>query len=271
MLAQPFFSHDCFMNHTEQSTATCSAKYRSPKSLMVLPTLIVGWLSVLSAQAVQEQDFGQQRPATTTRAEHRFVISGEQQFKNQLLNRELNLLRSHSPTRTEIDVLDYQEQQLNEIVENYNRQIAELGREPGLKVNERASKIQELYDNTDHELNAALLPDQRKRLQQVALQSFGIAQGQEVFPIANLLGNSQVRSYLGIDTETAKKMRLKMQEENQKLLQEFAALREQANQAVLDVLSASERKKLEDLLGAPFDFGKMEQSVGGKIQEAGDK
>ncbi len=200
------------------------------------------------------------------------VISGKQNFGFRLLERQIELLKNYPPLISELNLSDSQTVAVREFLREYQQSINQMARDnQQLRNVDRATKLLEFHQQLDDKLTQILIPPQKERLQQLGLQSFGAAQGQEVMPFINLLGNPGFREHVGISSGTAQKLRLKMQEENRKLLQETAKLRKLAEEAVLAEMSEDDRNRFLQLFGDPYSFGKMEQSLGSRIQNSEDK
>jgi hypothetical protein len=127
----------------------------------------------------------------------------------------------------------------------------------GADPQERTKRYQEaakaLAAETEKRLQEIILPHQKRRLDQIALQSklrlgYGSARALTADDVAGELGISDEQKELLRQTEQelAKEIREKTQEFQKKLQAE-------TREKLLSVLSRSQRRKLERMLGEPFE------------------
>lgn len=191
---------------------------------------------------------------------------------NNLLARQLALAFSHPGVEKELDLVAYQKEQLRDLFYDYQKTLSELAqRFARMKQEDRLQLVGELVEKVDTELEKILLPEQRKRLRQISLQSIVPANNQGLAPFYAVLGNANYCERLGISVEAASQLQTKLREENEKFNAEVARLRAASLERVLDTLSPAEREALIDGLGTAFDFGGYELGRGGVFRNADDK
>jgi hypothetical protein len=233
--------------------------------------LMVGFL-IIAALGLSASLSAQTTPSSASDA---VLITGKQKFKNQLLMRELQLLRGHAPTSEHLQLVEHlklddsQKGELKQIDQEFQKEVGVVSGDRSLKITERARKIQSLLDDAERRMSEVLSPDQQKRLRQIALQSFGNAPDHDGLPIFNLFGHPDFKYYLDISEPTAALLKTKLQEEKLRLQKEIAKLKSETNQAVLSILSDEEKQRLADLLGEPFEFGTRPESGRSHTGKAG--
>lgn len=191
---------------------------------------------------------------------------------NNLLARQLALAFSHPGVEKELDLVAYQKEQLRDLFYDYQKTLSELAqRFARMKQEDRSQLVGELVEKVDAELDKILLPQQRKRLRQISLQSVVPANNQGLAPFYAVLGNASYCEHLGISGETASRLQAKLREENEKFRAEVDRLRAASLERVLDTLTSAEREALTEGLGTAFDFGGYELGRGGVFRNADDK
>ncbi|MFN9770813.1 MAG: hypothetical protein ACK56J_17265 [Planctomycetota bacterium] len=191
---------------------------------------------------------------------------------NNLLARQLALAFSHPGVEKELDLVAYQKEQLRDLFYDYQKTLSELAqRFARMKQEDRSQLVGELVGKVDAELEKILLPQQRKRLRQISLQSVVPANNQGLAPFYAVLGNASYCEHLGISGETASRLQAKLREENEKFRAEVDRLRAASLERVLDTLTSAEREALTEGLGTAFDFGGYELGRGGVFRNADDK
>jgi hypothetical protein len=191
---------------------------------------------------------------------------------NNLLARQLALAFSHPGVEQELDLVAYQKEQLRDLFYDYQKTLSEMAqRFARMKQEDRSQLVGELVKKVNAELEKILLPQQRKRLRQISLQSIVPANIQGLAPFYAVLGNASYCEHLGISVETASRLQAKLREENEKFNAEVNRLRAAALERVLDTLTSAEREALTEGLGTAFDFGGYELGRGGVFRNAEDK
>ena len=165
----------------------------------------------------------------------------------------------------EIEIIDDQKAELEKIQKEMQTKMSEayitLGDTKIEDPQERQKKYMEIYQElgkeTEERVSKLLLPHQKKRLTQIMLQ-MKLQQSGYGYGFAGALGGDDVAKELGITD--AQKEELKKKEEEvragmQKKYQEFyKKLQEETTKELMSVLTPAQRKKLEELTGAKFEW-----------------
>jgi hypothetical protein len=125
--------------------------------------------------------------------------------------------------------------------------------------NERREKYYEAYrelgKETEKKVREVLLDDQFERLRQILLQTRMRSMG---YGASSVLTGGDVAETLGLtdkQKEQIRKKEVEIRQEMQKKTQEFyKKLREEAREDLMGLLSEAQRKKLEELMGAKFEW-----------------
>ena len=105
-----------------------------------------------------------------------------------------------------------------------------------------------LSANTDEKVNEILLPHQRKRFDQLRLQTQMRNSG------AGALENEKLIEQLGITDEQREELKKKRAEVEEKLRQKLDQLRKEAQDEIFSVLTPAQRDTLKELVGREFEF-----------------
>jgi len=167
-----------------------------------------------------------------------------------------SLLRQED-VRKELELVEEQENELAQIGAEMREQMRELF--SGLRdvpAEQRREKMAELRDEFSQlaesmrsRVDAVLLPNQRDRLQQLMLQAQLRQQG-----TVSTLTSPQLAERLGLSDEQVEELKQKEAEVTAELQKEIQKLRAEAREKLLEVLSLSQRQKLEELLGQQVEF-----------------
>ncbi len=194
------------------------------------------------------------------------------QWDGNLLVRELQLAVGHPFVATELGLLPYQLEQLKELQYNIQNEITTAVREYSrVGAEQRNQQLQKVYANAREAADRVLLPRQTQRLRQLAIQSTAPHDNASAQSLVAILQNPMIRDHLGIDESIVKKLAEKARVENEKLQKEIQVLRERANAAVLAELPSNTQQQINDLVGAPFDFGNYELGRNGVFRRNDDK
>jgi hypothetical protein len=179
-----------------------------------------------------------------------------------------SMLLMNEKVREELDLVDDQVKALEELQEKAREKMTELfqdmrnggGGDRQQAFEELRPKMEAMTKDLEQDVDEILLPDQRKRLKQLTNQMrvrgrSGVGTG--------LLDNEELKKELEITSEQEEKMRAEAEKAQAMLREETAKLQKKAIDKVLEVLSADQRKKYEDLVGDQFDFG-QNQFGGGR-------
>ena len=124
-------------------------------------------------------------------------------------------------------------------------------------------KMEEDMKDLQKDVDEILLPHQRTRLKQIAIQS----QSRGRNGVAGALGSDAVAKELGLSEEDVKELEEKNQEVQEKLREKIAKLQKEAEEEVLSVLSSEQRKKYKEMVGDKFEF----QNFGGQRGQRGQR
>ena len=108
--------------------------------------------------------------------------------------------------------------------------------------------LAKLRAEQQEQLKGLLLPHQIDRLKQVALQTHMKQAGAE-----NAIASKAVAEALNITDDQKEKLKEKAKELRKKLEEDIKKLREESKQELLGVLSADQRKTLEELTGPKYE------------------
>lgn len=165
----------------------------------------------------------------------------------------------------EIEIIDGQKAELQRIQAEMSAKTSEAYKKLTVPLDgdpqERQKKYLEIYQaiaqETDAKVNQVLLPHQKKRLGQIMLQ-MKLQQSGYGYGFAGTLGGEDVSKDLGItdaQKEELKKKEAEIRAGVQKKYQEFyKKLNEETREELLSVLTSAQRKKLEEMTGAKFDW-----------------
>ncbi|MEM7782489.1 MAG: hypothetical protein AAF623_03985 [Planctomycetota bacterium] len=111
-------------------------------------------------------------------------------------------------------------------------------------IGEMVKKIQE---EQREKMEALLLPHQRDRLRQVALQTYMQSAG-----AANALGSDAVAEELNITDEQKERLKKRQKEIKEKLAEDIEKLKKKAKDELLMELNADQRAKLKEMVGDEY-------------------
>lgn len=170
----------------------------------------------------------------------------------------------------ELDILPDQKEKLTKLRNNMQSKMTEAYQAinfKDIKPQERTNKYYEVMnkiaDEIAKEVEKILLPHQIKRLKQIMtqtrLQQLGYGGGTAV------LGDDLAKE-LGITDEQREELKKKEEEvrkDLQKKTQEFyKKLQEESREKILSVLTTAQRKKLDELIGAKFEWKWQQPATG---------
>ena len=166
----------------------------------------------------------------------------------------------------EIEIVDDQKAELQKIQTDMQAKMTEAyktmgDQQAGGDPLQRQQKYIELYNTlakeTEEKVNKVLLPHQKKRLNQIMLQ-MKLSQTSYGYGFAGALEGDEVGKELGItdaQREELKKKEEKIRGEFMKKYQEFyKKLNDETREEMMSVLTPTQRKKLEELLGSKFEW-----------------
>jgi Spy/CpxP family protein refolding chaperone len=176
----------------------------------------------------------------------------------------VDLLRRED-VREELEIVDDQVQDLQAIADSLRDRGRELfGGLRDLSEEERREKFRSAIDQitkeTEEKISEVLLPHQMKRAKQLAFQ-MRLRGG-----TARALTSGDLTEQLGVTDQQREALEKKSQEVEAELRQKTEQLRKEAQDKLFSVLNAEQRKKLEELVGEPFEFQRIEFRFGGDQQ-----
>ena len=208
------------------------------------------FFSVCTISSAQEPGKSSTEPQSTEPSKVDLALASP-----QVVSRSLQLVPGNAPVIEELELLEYQVEQVKQIQYDLQRALGEAAKTTAkMQGQEKKAAFEEIYKEVDGKLKSALLPDQFRRLKQIAIQSFGISNSTGEVDVANLVSNSAIQRQLGLSNEKMKQVRARMLEEAKRMAAELERLRMEARNNVLEVLSDEERQQLDEMIGKPFDF-----------------
>ena len=113
--------------------------------------------------------------------------------------------------------------------------------------------IQSKMGGVEEELNEILLPHQVSRLDELYFQMQSNRSGTE-----GLLTNPKVVEKLGLTEEQIEEVAKKADEVKEDLEEKIAALREEARDEILSVLTSEQQQQIKEMMGDKFEFARPE-------------
>ena len=181
-------------------------------------------------------------------------------FSSGMFGDSFGLLNNRN-VQKDLELIDDQLDRIKEINKEFGKKIAEKvkmmrGENGSIQIDGASSiskLIQDLKAQQKAEIEGLLLPQQQKRLKQVKLQMQMQNRG-----TARTL--DKLAKELNI-TGDQKKRILKRQKELKKEFQEqLAQLKEDSRKALLNELTADQRKKFKDMVGERYEFDEKQNS-----------
>lgn len=172
---------------------------------------------------------------------------------------------------SELDVVDEQRQQLQQLCDEIQQRRSDFAATVrDLPEDKRVQYIRDfsslLTANVDDQVEQILLPHQLERVKQIQLQTKMRRAG------VRSLDQKELAEALGITDEQREELKKKQAEVEKELRKKIDQLRKEALDEVLSVLTAKQRQKLKDMVGAEYDFKQREAtSPMMKIQQPAEK
>ncbi|MGI9517643.1 MAG: hypothetical protein ACR2NP_11390 [Pirellulaceae bacterium] len=166
-----------------------------------------------------------------------------------LLNDEL--------VQAELELVDDQIDELKQIQEEAGRMMRDLFSQlQDVPREERRERMREMQEELQGELaqfqeqaNEVLLPHQRDRLKQLQFQSSGRNRG-----AGSALQNDELLEQLGISDSQKEELDEAVAKAREEVREKYADLIREAEEDILKVLDADQRKKYRELVGEAFQF-----------------
>ena len=127
-------------------------------------------------------------------------------------------------------------------------------------------KIQSQMGEVETDLNEILLPHQVTRLDELYFQMQASRSGTE-----GLLSNPKVKEMLKLTDEQIEEIEEKAEEVKAGLDKKIEALREEAREEILSVLSSDQQKKIKEMMGDSFEFDRNDRGRGDRGGRGGDR
>jgi Spy/CpxP family protein refolding chaperone len=164
-------------------------------------------------------------------------------------------LLADSRVQEELELVDEQIRELEQIQQEVMQTMRDMfsemqdqggGRDAFRNVRE---KIQERMKPFESRFKEVLLPHQMDRLKQLSYQSAGRGQG-----AGGALSNEALLDELEVTEEQREELQKAMEEARDKIQKELVKLQRDAEENILKVLDAEQRKKYRELVGESFQF-----------------
>ncbi|MFA0766591.1 MAG: hypothetical protein BDTLLHRC_001544 [Candidatus Fervidibacter sp.] len=180
----------------------------------------------------------------------------------------VGLLRSPQ-VQQELKLTDQQRQQLEQLGEQWREKMRGLR---DLPPEERRQKVQGMRAEVEKQLSQILNEQQMKRLKQIALQVEGYA-ALERPEIADQVGltkeqRQKIRDILRQAGEKRREAFQQGQGDRQAAFQRMREIRQWVDGEIEKLLTAEQKKKWQELVGAPFKFEGGFGGFGGARQRA---
>lgn len=161
---------------------------------------------------------------------------------------ELALLRLPE-VQKELDLLKEQVDDLTKINEDQRNVLRDLfSQMRNMSQEERTAKMRGAMEGIQKKVDDVLLPNQAKRLKQLALQQ-RLRGG-----ISAALRDDKLVSELGISAAEKEKIDAKAAELEEQMRKQITELRKKAQDELMKTLTPPQQAKLKDMLGEPFEF-----------------
>ncbi len=183
-------------------------------------------------------------------------------------------LLMNEDVRKELEIVEDQEKKLREVGEKMREKMREAfsgmrdaSSEDRQAMWEKArTKMREVQTEMQKDVDKILLPHQRDRLKQLALQQSIRYRG-----MSGALGGDTLSKELGLTEKQKEKLRAKAEEVQKKLQERIAKLRKEAEEDLLDVLTPEQQAKIKKLIGEQFEMPQRDRGRGGRGGERGGR
>jgi hypothetical protein len=171
--------------------------------------------------------------------------------------------------QAELDVVGDQRDKIMKLQQDYAARIKEqieAMRSSGFtseKSKGIRETIEELQARQRQDIDDLLLPHQRTRLSQLALQARMKSGG-----AVNALNDKKIMEDLGMTDEQLKALKEKAKELNKELEEKISKMRDEYQQTLLKELTKDQRSKLEEMIGDAFEFPKAKTFEPRKVRES---
>ncbi|MEM7457624.1 MAG: hypothetical protein AAF456_25060, partial [Planctomycetota bacterium] len=151
--------------------------------------------------------------------------------------------------RADLEMLDYQYEELQEKNAEIQRQAAEEIR--GLDMSDMqafAAEIRRIHASTEEQLGQGLLPHQMERLRQLQAQNQLRRRS-----FVEIITSDPMKSDLEISDEQAEQLREAEAAIEERVRQQIAELRVQAREELMQNLNSSQREQVDEIFGEAFE------------------
>jgi Spy/CpxP family protein refolding chaperone len=178
----------------------------------------------------------------------------------------------------EVEVTDEQKAEISKILDEARGERTDFGSLRDLSDEEREKKLAELREASQKrsaeakaKLEKALLPQQVKRLKELAVQSQGLRALTTAEVQAELkLSDMQKEQIAAAYEKSGEKMRELFQgagENREGLREKMETLRKETDESVLSALTAEQKAQFETLKGEAFEFPERQRGGGDRRRE----
>ena len=161
-------------------------------------------------------------------------------------------LLANPDVRKELEMVDSQYEEIREVNARIQKSLAGQIRNIDFSKGSNVShQLKALQSSANKELEAALLPHQLDRLNQIAAQSQLRTQS-----LARLLTSEPIKSQLDISDEQKSDLIQAEKEIERELQEKIDELQKKAREKLLGKLKRKQQEKVKNLFGDTFEFGK---------------
>lgn len=159
----------------------------------------------------------------------------------------------NSDIHNELELADYQKQELKDIKAKYDNLINEIRQRPmegetDVDKQARQKEIERAIKGRKRMMEEVLLPHQRERMHQVSMQMKMNHRGD-----IQMLAGEDLADLLGITEEQKQRLKKRAKEIKAEMEAEIAKIKNKARKKLLGELTANQRRQLETLLGDDYD------------------
>ena len=166
-------------------------------------------------------------------------------------------LLTDEKVQQELELVDDQIEELRGIQQEAGQMMRDMFSQlEGVPREERRERMRELQEELQENLadiqeraNEVLLPHQQDRLKQLQFQSSGRNQG-----AGGTFQNEELLEQLGVTDAQKEELEAAAARAREELQEKYAELVRDAEEEILKVLDAEQRKKYRELVGDPFQF-----------------
>ena len=158
-------------------------------------------------------------------------------------------LLTDKAVRGELEMVDDQYKQLQELSSQIQKEAAEQIRNLDFSNNNWLDQVRQIRQRAKSQLDTVLLPHQQERLRQIRMQS-----QMRRRTLVEVITNDPIKTELEITDDQAAELRRSEKEIDKQLVKDIAKLREKAREKLLSNLKSKQRKRVEEMIGQPYEF-----------------